>query len=64
MNSCYVATILVLYNAGPLDISWAINSDKVGAILESFLPAQVIELLSFDESYAKFMHAYEYLDWW
>ena len=35
------ATILVLYNAGPLDVSWAVSSDKVVAILESFLPGQV-----------------------
>ena len=34
-------TIVVLYNAGPLDVSWAVNSDKVVAILESFFPAQV-----------------------
>lgn len=36
-----VGTILVLYNAGPLDVSWAVDSDKVVAILESFFPAQV-----------------------
>lgn len=36
-----IESIVVLYNAGPLDISWAINSDKVVAILESFFPAQV-----------------------
>ena len=36
-----LVTVLVLYNAGPLDVSWAVNSDKVGAILESYLPAQV-----------------------
>ena len=34
-------TVLVLYNAGPLDVSWAVSSDKVVAILESFLPGQV-----------------------
>ena len=34
-------TVLVLYNAGPLDVSWAVNSSKVVAILESFFPAQV-----------------------
>ena len=34
-------TVLVLYNAGPLDVSWALSSDKVVAILESFFPAQV-----------------------
>ena len=36
-----IESIVVLYNAGPLDISWAVNSDKVVAILESFFPAQV-----------------------
>ncbi len=34
-------TVLVLYNAGPLDISWAKDSDKVVAIIEHFFPAQV-----------------------
>ena len=34
-------TVLILYNAGPLDVSWAISSDKVVAILDSFLPGQV-----------------------
>ena len=32
--------VLVLYNAGPLDVSWAKNSDQVVSILESFFPAQ------------------------
>ena len=42
MNSIIIIdTILVLYNAGPLDVSWAVGSDKVVAILESFFPAQV-----------------------
>ena len=36
-----LATIVVLYNAGPLDVSWAVDSNKVVAILESFFPAQV-----------------------
>ena len=31
----------MLYNAGPVDVSWAVNSDKVVAIVESFFPAQV-----------------------
>ena len=31
----------MLYNAGPLDVSWAVNSAKVAAIIESFFPAQV-----------------------
>ena len=31
----------MLYNAGPLDVSWAVNSNKVVAILESYFPAQV-----------------------
>ena len=35
------ATILVLYNAGPLDVSWAVNSKKVVAILEGYFPSQV-----------------------
>ena len=30
----------MLYNAGPLDISWAIENPRVTAILESFFPAQ------------------------
>ena len=34
-------TVLVLYNAGPLDVSWAVNSKEVIAILESFFPSQV-----------------------
>ena len=38
-------TVLVLYNAGPLDVSWAVNNDKVVAILESFFPAQVYKFL-------------------
>ena len=56
------AIILVLYNAGPLDVSWAVNSDKVVAILESYFPAQVI--LSFKHSnstsivYSHGMHGY------
>ena len=37
----YIAIVLVLYNAGPLDVSWAVSSDKVVAILESYFPAQV-----------------------
>ena len=41
MSGLIIATILILFNAGPLDVSWAVNSDKVGAILESFFPAQV-----------------------
>ena len=32
--------ILVLYNAGPLDISWAKYSSDVSAIVECFFPAQ------------------------
>ena len=34
------SVVLVLYNAGPLDVSWAKSSDQVVAILESFFPAQ------------------------
>ena len=40
-NNALTDTILVLYNAGPLDVSWAFSSDKVVAIIESFFPAQV-----------------------
>ena len=32
--------MLVLYNAGPLDISWAKSSERVMAIVEHFFPAQ------------------------
>ncbi|XP_053313159.1 uncharacterized protein LOC128474786 [Spea bombifrons] len=32
--------ILLLFNAGPLDVSWAQSSDGVHAILECFFPAQ------------------------
>ncbi|KAM4700600.1 uncharacterized protein O3C94_001691 isoform 2-T2 [Discoglossus pictus] len=32
--------ILLLFNAGPLDISWAKDSDGVHAIMECFFPAQ------------------------
>ena len=39
-----IAIVLVLYNAGPLDVSWAVSSDKVVAILESFFPAQVLSM--------------------
>ena len=38
--SAHGPVILVLYNAGPLDISWAKYSDRVTAILEQFFPAQ------------------------
>ena len=41
LNILLTESIVVLYNAGPLDVSWAINSNKVVAILESFFPAQV-----------------------
>lgn len=33
-------TILLLFNAGPLDITWAKQSDGVHAIIECFFPAQ------------------------
>ena len=33
--------ILVLYNAGPLDISWAITSTNVKSIIGSYFPGQV-----------------------
>ncbi|OWF39182.1 probable beta-D-xylosidase 7 [Mizuhopecten yessoensis] len=32
--------ILLLFNAGPLNITWAEQSSRVGAILECFFPAQ------------------------
>ena len=41
LNDLLTESIVVLYNAGPLDVSWAVNSNKVVAILESFFPAQV-----------------------
>ena len=41
LNILLTESIVMLYNAGPLDVSWAINSNKVVAILESFFPAQV-----------------------
>ena len=41
LNILLTESIVVLYNAGPLDVSWAVNSNKVVAILESFFPAQV-----------------------
>lgn len=31
---------LVLFNAGPVDISWAVEYDQVGSILVAFYPAQ------------------------
>jgi hypothetical protein len=40
MYAC-IETVVVLYNAGPLDVSWAVGSDKVVAILESYFPGQV-----------------------
>ena len=33
--------ILVLYNAGPLDISWAITNTNVKSIIGSYFPGQV-----------------------
>ena len=41
LNNLLTESIVVLYNAGPLDVSWAVNSNKVVAIQESFFPAQV-----------------------
>ncbi len=35
-----VPVILLLFNAGPLDITWAKLNDKVSAIVECFFPAQ------------------------
>ena len=42
INFLHAVTVLVLYNAGPLDVSWAVSNNKVVSILESFFPAQVI----------------------
>ncbi len=36
-----VPVILLLFNAGPLDITWAKDSDRVSAILEAFFPAMM-----------------------
>ncbi len=38
-------TILLMYNAGPVDLTWADASDKVVSILENFYPAQVPNIL-------------------
>ncbi len=32
--------VLLLYNAGPLDVSWALSSDRVPVVMECFFPAQ------------------------
>ncbi|XP_069478717.1 uncharacterized protein [Ambystoma mexicanum] len=37
-------TILLLFNAGPLDVSWAKHSEGVRAIVECFFPAQATGL--------------------
>ena len=29
-----------MYNAGPFDISWALNNDRIVVIMECFFPAQ------------------------
>lgn len=36
--------ILLLFNAGPLDISWAKEQDGVGAIVACFFPAETTGL--------------------
>ncbi|XP_061452808.1 uncharacterized protein LOC133370462 isoform X2 [Rhineura floridana] len=36
--------VLLLFNGGPLDVSWAKEQDRVGAILACFLPAQATGL--------------------
>ena len=61
-----VATILVLYNAGPLDVSWAVSSAKVAAIIESFFPAQVNmhSKLHIIRHYAVHVNLVDYSDWW
>jgi len=32
--------IILLFNAGPLDVTWAKNNDQVVAIIECFFPGQ------------------------
>lgn len=36
--------VLLLFNAGPLDISWAKKEDAVGAIVACFFPAETTGL--------------------
>jgi beta-glucosidase len=38
--SASTPVVLILFNAGPLDVSWAQNNPRVAAILEAFFPAQ------------------------
>ncbi|ESP01987.1 hypothetical protein LOTGIDRAFT_157123 [Lottia gigantea] len=33
-------TVLILFNAGPVDLNWADNSTKITSIIEAFYPAQ------------------------
>ena len=40
VNSTQGRVVLVLYNGGPVDITWAKQSKKVVAIVENFFPAQ------------------------
>lgn len=37
--------ILLMYNAGPVDVTWANSNNEVVSILENFYPAQVNNLL-------------------
>ena len=67
MNHGKKGTILVLYNAGPLDVSWAVNSNKVVAIIESFFPAQVTSLPSndsFNKRNNNIIILFSHSDWW
>ena len=32
--------VVLLFNAGPLDVSWAVDSDRVRAIIACFFPGQ------------------------
>ena len=46
--SCFVAkVVVVLYNAGPLNVTMLKSSPQVVAILESFFPAQVYKFCIF-----------------
>ena len=40
-NTLAASVILVLFNASPLDISWAKANPRVKSVIEAFYPAQV-----------------------
>ena len=50
--------ILLLFNAGPLDVSWAHNSTGVAAIVECFFPAQAAGTATFVLRSEKFVVIY------